>query len=150
MWAVHPLNLTYIINQASCSTLDVYMHYLVWQKPVRIMYEGKWYEGNCTFFVKPRYHDDNLSSIVSKLDAKSQVWIFLWIFSKVNSELSKNKIRILRSDKPKSYFEHARALMWCQVCDNDPEREICRNYSCSRLKNLPSSPFMLLWRTEMY
>lgn len=70
------------------------------------------------FFVELRYDDGNLYSIIPKLDAKSQVWIF----SKVNPDLSKNKIRILKFDKPKSYFEHARALMKCQVCDNDPER----------------------------
>lgn len=69
---------------------------------------------------------DTLSSVVYKLVAKSH----LWIFSETSPELSKNKIIILNFAK--LYLEPARALMWYQVCDSDPEREMSSNYSCFR------------------
>lgn len=74
----------------------------------------------------------SISSVVSKLVAKSH----MWIFSEISPELGKNKI-IFEFAKPKSYLEPARALMWYQVCNSDPEREMPRNYSCSKLKNPP-------------
>lgn len=69
---------------------------------------------------------DTLSSVVGKLVAE----FHLWIFSETNPKLSKNKVIILNFAN--LYLEPARALMWYEVCDSDPEREMSRNYSCFR------------------
>lgn len=73
---------------------------------------------------------DILCSVVSKLVAKSH----LWILSETNPELSKNTIIIWNFAK--LYLEPARGLMWYQVCDSDPEREMSTNYSCVRWRIL--------------
>lgn len=67
---------------------------------------------------------DTLSSVVSELVAESHPWIF----SETNHKLRKKKVIILNFAN--LYLEPARALMWYQVCDSDPEREMSRNYSC--------------------
>lgn len=67
---------------------------------------------------------DTLSSLVSQLVAESH----LLIYSETNPELSKNKVIILNFAN--LYLEPARALMWYQVCDSNPEKEMSRNYSC--------------------
>lgn len=62
-----------------------------------------------------------LSSVVSKLVAKSH----LWIFAETSPEPSKNKIIILNFAKPKSYLECTRALTWYHVCDSNLKKKKC-------------------------
>lgn len=83
-------------------------------------------EGILSVLWSPGTPYGTLSPVVSKLVAKSH----LWIFSETNPELSKNKIVILNFAKPTSYLEPARALMWYWVCDSDLEKRMSKNYSC--------------------